>query len=43
MEKKLFSVSVGVDPVPEPSTFALLGVGAIALIGWGMRRSKQPA
>jgi hypothetical protein len=26
------------SPVPEPSTFALLGVGAIGLLAWGWRR-----
>ena len=27
-------------PVPEPSTFALLGAGAIGLLGWGWRKRK---
>jgi hypothetical protein len=29
--------------VPEPSTLALLGVGAIGLIGWAWRRMRQAA
>ena len=27
-------------PTPEPSTFALLGVGAIGLMGWAWRRKR---
>ena len=30
-------------PVPEPSTIALLGVGAVALLGWARRRRKRSA
>ena len=40
IEKKLFSVSVTDASVPEPSALALLGVGAIGLIGWTRRRRK---
>ncbi|WP_339909942.1 PEP-CTERM sorting domain-containing protein [Symmachiella dynata] len=29
--------------VPEPSTFALLGIGGIALVGYGVRRRRQQA
>ncbi|TWU06785.1 PEP-CTERM motif protein [Symmachiella macrocystis] len=29
--------------VPEPSTFALLGIGGIALVGYGWRRKRQQA
>lgn len=30
-------------PVPEPSTFALLAIGGIALVGYGWRRKRQQA
>ncbi|TWU06786.1 PEP-CTERM motif protein [Symmachiella macrocystis] len=29
--------------VPEPSTFALLGIGGLALVGYGYRRKRQQA
>ncbi len=29
--------------VPEPSTFALLGIGGLALVGYGWRRKQQQA
>ncbi len=29
--------------VPEPSTFALLGIGGLALVGYGWRRKRQVA
>jgi hypothetical protein len=32
--------SVGTTPVPEPSTLALLGIGAVALLGYSWRRLK---
>lgn len=34
---------VAVSPVPEPSTFALLSIGGIALVGYGARRKRQQA
>ncbi len=43
-----YSLSTTVDPgyidlvvVPEPSTFALLGVGAVALLGYAWRRQRK--
>lgn len=29
------------SPVPKPSTFALLGIGSIALVGYSWRRKRQ--
>ena len=33
--------SAEVLPTPEPSTLTLLGVGAIGLVGYGLRRRWQ--
>jgi len=35
-----FSSSTTLTPVPEPSTMALAGLGALGLIGYGLRRRK---
>lgn len=32
------AVTYNIAPIPEPSTFALLGVGAVGLIGWVWRQ-----
>jgi autotransporter-associated beta strand protein len=47
----MYALSTTVDPryidlvvaVPEPSTFALLGIGVIGLMGWAWRRRKRAA
>ncbi len=35
-----FSASTTLTPVPEPSTMAIAGIGALGLIGYGLRRRK---
>lgn len=35
-----FSTNTALVPVPEPSTMALAGLGALGLIGYGIRRRK---
>jgi len=29
------------SPIPEPSTFALVGTGAVVLAGWAWRRRRK--
>jgi uncharacterized repeat protein (TIGR03803 family) len=33
--------AVNLNPTPEPSTLVLLGVGAIGLVGYGLRRRRR--
>jgi len=35
--------NVLIQPVPEPTTFALLGIGAVGLLGYARRKRKQIA
>lgn len=37
-----FEPALGVLAVPEPSTMALTGLGALGMIGYGLRRRKAP-
>jgi len=37
------SIGYTATAVPEPSTFALLGIGAVCLIGYGRRRKRKAA
>lgn len=38
-----FQLEAEMQTVPEPSTFVLLGIGGIALVGYGCRRRRQMA
>jgi len=38
-----WSLTEKTSAVPEPSTFALLGIGGVALIGYGYRRKRKQA
>jgi hypothetical protein len=41
--KANYSSHVNVTPIPEPSTMALGGLGALGLIGYGLRRKARTA
>ena len=38
-----FGISSGASPVPEPSTLALLGIGAISLLAYAWRKRRRTA
>jgi hypothetical protein len=38
-----WDVNVAANPVPEPSTFTLCGIGAVCLVGYSWRRRKLAA
>jgi hypothetical protein len=42
-ENVAIGVAVALQPIPEPSTLTLLGLGSLGLLGYGWRRRKQVA
>jgi len=36
-----YQVMIGINPVPEPSTFAIAGLGALGLLGYRWKRRKS--
>ena len=36
-----FIDNISIEPIPEPSSLALLGIGALGLMGYGWRRKRS--
>jgi hypothetical protein len=37
---EIYQISGNLTPIPEPSSFALIAVGIVGLIGYGWRRRR---